>query len=110
VTPSSVSRSINSSGASVTRAALVPSAYVIGTRTGVVRTPRIVSAGLVWSKDALILRFRGASTLAQRMQGKNVGDRTIERCGYAQAFTQFNNRSREPAHFKLISALKIVMH
>jgi hypothetical protein len=45
VTPSSVSRSISSSGALLTVAALVPSGYFIGTSTADVLTSLIVSCG-----------------------------------------------------------------
>src|SRR6516164_10150805 len=45
MTPSSVSRSISSSGALLTVAALVPSEYVIGTSTADVLASLIVSCG-----------------------------------------------------------------
>src|SRR5215471_5543446 len=108
--PSSVSRSINSSGASVTRAALVPSAYVIGTRTGVTRMLRIVSTRPSWPAAPLISRGSHIALVAFRMQGKDVGNCAIEGSGYACGFTQFHHASRQPAHFKPISTVQIVVH
>src|SRR6202049_252451 len=108
--PSSVSRSINSSGASVTRAALVPSAHVIGTRTGVTRVLRIVSTKPSWPAASLMSRSSHVALVACRMQGKDVGNRAVERSGYAYGFTQLHHASRQPTHSKPISTLQIVVH
>ena len=68
--PSSVSRSISSSGAFLTVAALVPSGYVIGTSTAVVLTSLIVSCGrraalpgaISQIAVALIFKWSGSKT------------------------------------------------
>src|SRR5665213_1973460 len=108
--PSSVSRSINNSGASVTRAALVPSAWVIGPSTGVSRVPRIVSFGICRLIASLMLRRSRDAVRACGMECKDVGDRTVQRSGHVYGFTQFDYSSRQPTHFKPIATFQIVVH
>src|SRR5215831_3509342 len=98
--PCPVSRSINSSGAERTVAALVPRGSFMGTETATVRSERMVRWGSSGTR----------CLLSWRVKRKNVANGPVHRRRHIHRLPQFDYGAAEPVQFEAISVIQVGVH